>query len=60
MDRSGAFAIRDQEEFVVESIVDSLIDDLPKRQFKVRWAGYDESYDELDWNSLKNVEALHN
>ena len=26
----------------------------------VRWTGYDESYDEqLDWNSLKNVEALH-
>ena len=25
-----------------------------------RWTGYDESYDEwLDWNSLKNVEALH-
>jgi hypothetical protein len=55
-------AIRDQGEFVVESIVDSLMDDMPKTQwqFKVRWAGYDESYDEwLDWNSLKNVEALH-
>jgi hypothetical protein len=55
-------AIRDQGEFVVESIVDSLINDMPKTkwQFKVRWAGYDESYDEwLDWNSLKNVEALH-
>jgi len=55
-------AIRDQGEFVVESIVDSLIDDMPKTkwQFKVRWAGYDESYDEwLEWNSLKNVEALH-
>jgi hypothetical protein len=35
---------------------------MPKtqRQFIVRWTGYDESYDEwLDWNSLKNVEALH-
>jgi hypothetical protein len=55
-------AIRDQGEFVVESIVDALINDMPKThwQFKVRWAGYDESYDEwLDWNSLKNVEALH-
>ena len=55
-------AIRDQGEFVVESIVDSLIDEKPKTQwqFKVRWAGYDESYDEwLDCNSLKNVEALH-
>ena len=55
-------AIRDQGEFVVESIVDSSIDDMPKTkwQFKVRWTGYDESYDEwLDWNSLKNVEALH-
>jgi hypothetical protein len=53
-------AIRDQGEFVVVSIVDSLMDDMPKAQwqFKVRWAGYDESYDEwLDWNSLKNVEA---
>ena len=57
-----AVAIRDQGEFVVESIVDALINDMPKTnwQFKVRWAGYDESYDEwLDWNSLKNVEALH-
>ncbi len=40
--------VRDQGEFVVESIVDSSIDDMPKTnwQFKVRWAGYDESYDE--------------
>ena len=57
-----AVSIRDQGEFVVESIVDSLINDMPKTQwqFIVRWTGYDESYDEwLDWNSLKNVEALH-
>ncbi len=57
-----AVAIRDQGEFFVESIVDALINDMPKThwQFKVRWAGYDEFYDEwLDWNSLKNVEALH-
>ena len=28
--------------------------------FRVRWAGYDESFDQwLDWNELKNVEALH-
>ena len=43
-----AVAIRDQGEFVVESIVDSLINDTPKTQwqFIVRWTGYDESYDE--------------
>ncbi len=35
---------------------------LPKTQwsFKVRWAGYDESFDEwLDWTQLRDVEALH-
>ena len=42
-------AIRDQGEFIVEDIVDALMDHLlPKTQwsFKVRWAGYDESFDE--------------
>jgi len=42
-------AIRDQGEFIVEDIVDALIDPLlPKTQwsFKVRWAGYDELFDE--------------
>jgi hypothetical protein len=56
-------AIRDQGEFIVEDIVDALMDRLlPKTQwsFKVRWAGYDESFDEwLDWNQLRDVEALH-
>jgi hypothetical protein len=56
-------AIRDQGEFIVEDIVDAIMDKtLPKTQwsFQVRWAGYDESFDEwLDWNQLKNVEALH-
>ena len=56
-------AIRDQGEFIVQDIVDALIDPLlPKTQwsFKVRWAGYDESFDEwLDWNELKSVDKLH-
>ena len=56
-------AIRDQGEFIVEDIVDAIMDKtLPKTQwsFQVRWAGYDESFDEwLDWNQLKSVEALH-
>jgi hypothetical protein len=56
-------AIRDQGEFIVEDIVDALIDPLlPKTQwsFRVRWQGYDESCDEwLDWNQLKHVAALH-
>jgi hypothetical protein len=42
-------AIRDQGEFIVQEIVDALIDhNLPKTEwsFKVRWAGYDESFDE--------------
>jgi hypothetical protein len=56
-------AIRDQGEFIVEDIVDAIMDrTLPKTQwsFQVRWAGYDESFDEwLDWNQLKQVEALH-
>ena len=56
-------SIRDQGEFIVEDIVDALIDpQLPKTQwsFKVRWAGYDELFDEwLDWNELKSVEKLH-
>jgi superfamily I DNA and/or RNA helicase len=56
-------AIRDQGEFIVEDIVDALMDRLlPKTQwsFKVRWAGYDESFDEwLDWTQLRDVEALH-
>jgi hypothetical protein len=56
-------AIRDQGEFVVQEIVDALIDqNLPKTEwsFKVRWSGYDESFDEwLDWNEIKNVDKLH-
>ena len=56
-------AIRDHGEFIVEEIVDALMDQaLPKTQwsFRVRWQGYDESCDEwLDWNQLKHVEALH-
>jgi len=56
-------AIRDQGEFIVEKIVDALTDPhVSKTQwsFKVRWAGYDETLDDwLDWDDLKNVEALH-
>jgi transposase InsO family protein len=56
-------AIRDQGEFIVEEIVDALMDQtLPKTQwsFRVRWQGYDDSCDEwLDWNQLKHVAALH-
>ena len=56
-------AIRDQGEFLVQEIVDALIDhNLPKTEwsFKVRWAGYDDSFDEwLDWNEIKNVDKLH-
>ncbi len=55
--------IRDQGEFIVQEIVDALIDrNLPKTEwsFKVRWTGYDESFDEwLDWNEIKNVDKLH-
>jgi len=56
-------AIRDQGEFIVDKIVDSIIDrGLSKTtwSFRVRWLGYDDIYDEwLGWNELKNVEALH-
>jgi hypothetical protein len=55
-------AIRDQGEFIVEDIVDALIDQsVPKTQwsFRIRWQGCDESCDEwLDWNQLKHVAAL--
>jgi len=57
------FALRDSEEFVVESIIDDTIDtEIPKTQwqFRIRWKGYDESEDTWgSWNSLKHVEALH-
>jgi hypothetical protein len=56
-------ALRDSEEFVVESIIDDTIDtEIPKTQwqFRIRWKGYDESEDTWgSWNSLKHVEALH-
>ena len=56
-------AIRDQGEFIVESIIDSIIDkNLPRTtwSFRVRWLGFDDTYDEwLGWNELRNVEALH-
>ena len=43
--------------------MDALIDqNLPKteRSFKVRWSGYDETFDKwLDWNEIKNVDKLH-
>jgi hypothetical protein len=42
-------AIRDQGEFIVEDIVDVIMDHtLPKTQwsFQVRWAGYEDSFDE--------------
>ena len=53
-------AIRDQGEFIGKDIVDALRDRLlPKTRWsvKVRWARYDESFDE--WNQLRDVEALH-
>jgi hypothetical protein len=47
-------AIRDQGEFIVESIIDSIIDkNLPRTtwSFRVRWLGFDDTYDEwLGWN----------
>jgi hypothetical protein len=56
-------AIRDQGEFIVTEIVDAITDPtLPKNRwsFRVRWQGYNESFDEwLDWSELRNVEALH-
>ena len=56
-------ALRDSEEFVVESIIDDTNDtEIPKTQwqFQIRWKGYDESKDTWgSWNSLKHVEALH-
>jgi hypothetical protein len=56
-------AIRDQGEFIVAEIVDAIIDPtLPKRRwsFRVRWQGYNESFDEwLDWSELRNVVTLH-
>jgi hypothetical protein len=56
-------ALRDSEEYVVESILDDTIDkNVPKRlwQFRVRWKGYDEDEDTWNsWDSLKHVEALH-
>jgi hypothetical protein len=59
-----SIALRDSEEFVVDSIIDDTIDTaIPKTkwQFRVRWKGYDESEDTWNsWDSLKHVEALHN
>ena len=55
-------ALRDSEEFVVESIIDDTIDNQSKRkwQFRVRWKGYDESADTWSsWDSLKDVGVLH-
>ena len=58
-----SIALRDSEEFVVDSIIDDTIDtEIPKTQwqFRVRWKGYDESEDTWNsWDSLKHVEALH-
>ena len=57
-------AYLDKNEFVVEKIIDSTIDDnIPKTQwqFLVRWEGYGEEDDLwLSWNELKHVKALHN
>ena len=48
---------------VILNHVDALTDThVSKTQwsFKVRWAGYDETLDDwLEWDDLKNVEALH-
>ena len=56
-------ALRDSEEYVVESILDDTIDKkISKRhwRFRVRWKGYDEDEDTWNyWDSLKHVEALH-
>ena len=56
-------AIRDQGEIIVTKIVDAITDPaLPNIQwsFRVRWQGYNESFDEwLDWSELRNVETLH-
>jgi len=55
-------ALRDSEEFVVESIIDDTIDKQSKRkwQFRVRWKGDDESADTWSsWDSLKDVGVLH-
>ena len=56
-------ALRDSEEYVVESILDDTIDQkIPKKQwqFRVRWKGYDEEEDTWNsWDSLKHVEAMH-
>jgi len=56
-------ALRDSEEYVVESILDDTIDQkIPKKQwqFRVRWKGYDEDEDTWNsWDSLKHVEAMH-
>ena len=55
--------IRDLGKFIVEDIVDAVTNmQLPKTQwsFKVRWVGYDETFNQwLDWNELRNVDALH-
>jgi hypothetical protein len=55
-------ALRDTEEFVVDSIVDDTMDENSKRKwrFRVRWKGYDESNDTWSsWDSLKDVGVLH-
>ena len=52
-----------EREFIVQEIVDALIDqNLPKTEwsFKVRWSGYDETFDKwLDWNEIRNLDKLH-
>ena len=55
-------AAHDLDEFEVEQILLHRGRFTNKRelQFKVRWAGYDESYDTWEpWNSLRDVDKLH-
>jgi hypothetical protein len=53
-------AVKDTEEFVVESIVEHNTTAKPSL-WKVRWLGYDASEDTWEpYNNIKNVEAFHN
>ena len=57
-----AIALTDRGEFFVESIVDHIGDpkQKSKMQFKVRWAGYDESEDTWEWwKELRDNVKLH-